>query len=76
MKTEYPAIIHAVITPSCRTVPRPHFDEDPRLAAFDEAVDRARQRYAYHLENCDPTLLERQDFHVVLMVDSKRGEAK
>lgn len=37
---------HAIITPNCRTVPRPEFDADPALAAFDEAVRRLREEYA------------------------------
>lgn len=37
---------HAIITPNCRTVPRPHFDPDPAMAAFDEAAARCREEYA------------------------------
>lgn len=46
--TKVPGIcaIHAVITPNCRTVPRPEYDEDPALAAFDEACARLRVDYA------------------------------
>jgi len=42
-----PGIIasHAIITPNCRTIPRPQYDPDPRLAAFDEAVVRLRREY-------------------------------
>lgn len=36
---------HAIITPNCRTVPRPHLHEDPALAAFEEAVARLREEY-------------------------------
>lgn len=36
---------HAIITPSCRRVPRPHLDADPALAAFEEAVERLRSEY-------------------------------
>lgn len=34
--TEIPGIAarHAIITPDCRTVPRPHLDADPAMAAF------------------------------------------
>ena len=37
--------IHAVITPDCRTVPRPELDADPAIAAFEEAVARLREEY-------------------------------
>ena len=36
---------HAIITPNCRTVPRPHLNTDPQMAAFDEAVNRLREEY-------------------------------
>lgn len=36
---------HAIITPNCRTVTRPHLDRDPRMAAFEEAVGRLREEY-------------------------------
>lgn len=36
---------HAIITPSCRAVPRPELDPDPRMAAFEEAVGRLREEY-------------------------------
>jgi hypothetical protein len=36
---------HAIITPNCRTVPRPHLHEDPAEAAFEEAVGRLREEY-------------------------------
>lgn len=36
---------HAIITPTCRTVARPHLDSDPRMAAFEEAVGRLREEY-------------------------------
>lgn len=36
---------HAIITPACRTVPRPHLDADPAMAAFEEAVGRLREEY-------------------------------
>lgn len=46
--TKVPGIcaVHAVITPNCRTVPRPEHDADPALAAFDEAAARLRLDYA------------------------------
>ena len=37
---------HAIITPNCRTVQRPHLHPDPALAAFEEAVTRLRDEYA------------------------------
>lgn len=37
---------HAIITPACRTRPRPEFDPNPALAAFDEAARRIREEYA------------------------------
>ena len=36
---------HAIITPNCRTVVRPEYDPDPRVAAFEEAVNRLREEY-------------------------------
>lgn len=47
MITKVPGICarHAIITPNCRTVPRPHLDADPALAAFEEAVARLREEY-------------------------------
>lgn len=36
---------HAIITPNCRTVARPHLDADPRMAAFEEAIGRLREEY-------------------------------
>lgn len=36
---------HAIITPRCRTVSRPHLDADPAMAAFEEAVGRLREEY-------------------------------
>jgi hypothetical protein len=36
---------HAIITPRCRTVERPHLDADPAMAAFEEAVGRLRAEY-------------------------------
>lgn len=48
MQSKVPGIAakHAIITPNCRTVPRPQYDEDPALAAFDEAAARLRSEYA------------------------------
>ena len=47
MATKIPGIkaTHAIITPNCRTVPRPQHDPDPVAAAFDEAVARLRKEY-------------------------------
>lgn len=47
MKTQIPGMkaSHQIITPSCRTVPRPQLDTDPRMAAFEEAVNRIRGEY-------------------------------
>lgn len=36
---------HSIITPNCRTVPRPERDPDPAMAAFEEAVSRLREEY-------------------------------
>lgn len=36
---------HAIITATCRTVPRPNLDPDPVMAAFEEAVARLREEY-------------------------------
>ena len=48
MATRTPGICarHAIITPNCRTIPRPQYDPDPALAAFDEASARLREEYA------------------------------
>lgn len=65
-------IIHAVITPNCRTVERPQYHDDPAMAAFEEAVNRARIRYRNHLQQCDTDLLERQNLRLVLLAESER----
>lgn len=46
-ETKTPGIcaMHAIITPNCRTIPRPDHDPDPVAAAFDEAVARIRPEY-------------------------------
>ena len=47
MTTKIPGIkaTHAIITPNCRTVSRPHLNADPVVAAFDEAARRLFEEY-------------------------------
>lgn len=68
------ALIQAVITPRCREVERPHLHDDPRMAAFEEAVNRAREKYRDHLEEVDEGLLARQEFRLVLTADTDRSD--
>lgn len=67
MKTHVPGITakHAIITPNCRTVPRPHLDADPAMAAFDEAAARLRDEYRVI---CDMRK-DRFSAHVVLTIE-------
>lgn len=65
-------IIHAVITPNCRTVERPELHEDPRMAAFEEAVERAREKYRDHIEKCDPDFLATQNIRLVVLAEAER----
>lgn len=65
-------IIHAVITPNCRTVERPDLHSDPRMAAFEEAVERAREKYRQHINRCDAELLEHQNIRLALLAESDR----
>lgn len=67
-------IIHAVITPNCRTVERPQYHEDPRMAAFEEAVARAREKYRQHVERTDPDFLDTQNIRLVLLAQSPRHQ--
>lgn len=57
---------HAIITPNCRTVPRPQFDRDPRMAAFDEAAGRLRREYR---EICDARGEGDYKLHLVLTLE-------
>ena len=65
-------IIHAVITPNCRTVERPHLHSDPRMAAFEEAVERAREKYRQHINACDPSVLKRQNLRLAVLAETDR----
>lgn len=64
-------IMQAVITPNCRTVERPHFDSDPRMAAFDEAAARLRDQYRQHINRTDGGVLKRQNIRLALMAETK-----
>lgn len=68
MKTNIPGIKakHALITPNCRTVDRPQYDPDPRMAAFDEAAARLREEYR---AICEARGDGDYRFHVVLTLE-------
>lgn len=72
MASRIPGIkaIHAIVTPSCRTVPRPHLDADPVMAAFDEAVLRLRTEYAA----CCQARKDGFTAHVVLTIEGEREQ--
>lgn len=56
---------HAIITPNCRTVSRPHLHPDPAEAAFEEAVGRLREEYRAICEGRDDAFR----IHLVLTLE-------
>lgn len=65
-------IKHSIITPDCRRVDRPDLSPDPRMAAFEEAVNRTREKYRQHINSCDPGLLKHQNLRLVLLAETDR----
>jgi hypothetical protein len=61
--------VHTIITPFCRTVPRPHLDDDPAMAAFEESVARLREEYRVICR----LRSDRWQGHVVLSIEKLEG---
>lgn len=76
MVTSIPGIkaVHAIITPNCRTIERPHLDPHPPLAAFDEAVYRLREEYRAVCGN--RALDDGFNAHLVLTIENEREQAE
>ncbi len=62
---------HAIITPHCRRVARPAWNEDPAEAAFMEAVDRLHEEYMAICANRDDGF----NAHLVLTIEGPAERA-